>query len=263
MQELDLQGEEFKILCQFKKYCVKHGLKYNLEGGTLLGAVRHKGFIPWDDDIDVIMPRQDYVRFLQLVEKESVGDNLVLVTRDSGLAFRSPYAKLCNSRTIVYEHGELQEAGVFIDIFPIDGAANNESIIKCQYIFTDVIKVLEGYARMDEVRRKALPLRKKIRAFICRSLGVDFWRTWLDHIFMRYEYGKTKYVSQIAWSTKLVYNLTEEYDRQVELEFEGEKFACPSCYDNRLRQMYGDYMQMPAEQDRHSKHSIVGFWKDK
>lgn len=258
----NLQQEEFKILCKFKDYCKKHNLKYYLEGGTLIGAVRHKGFIPWDDDIDTIMPRQDYNRLIELSKTEPIGENLIVVTRDSGYSFRYPYLKICNSKTILYEGDNKEESGIFIDVFPIDGANDSPEMIAKQYRFMDAIKVLENYAWMSEEVVAELPFTKKIRAKICKMLGTEFWKKWLDKIFMRYEFGTTNYVSQIAWSTILVYNKTEEYIKQIELEFEGEYFTVPSCYDERLRMMYGDYMTLPSEEKRQSKHSIVAYWKE-
>lgn len=263
MREIEnLQQEEFKILCQFRDYCEKHNLKYYLEGGTLIGAIRHKGFIPWDDDIDTIMPRQDYERLIELTKTEPIGENLIIVTRDSGYPFRYPYLKICNCKTILYEGDQLEETGIFIDVFPIDGANNSPKKISVQYKFMDAIKVLENYAWMSEETLSKLPLRKRFRAKICQWLGKDFWRKWLDKIFMRYEFGKTEYVSQIAWSDILVYNKTEEYLKQIQLEFEGEYFTGPSCYDERLTMMYGDYMTLPPEDKRQAKHSIKAYWKE-
>lgn len=258
----DLQREEFKILLLFRDYCNRHGLKYYIEGGTLLGAVRHKGFIPWDDDIDTIMPRRDYDRLLEFAREEPLGKNIAIITRDSGLDFHSPYAKICNTETILYENGRREDSGLFIDVFPIDGASDSPRAIARQYRFMDMIKVLENYAWMDEDAVRRLPAHKKLRYLICKGLGTDFWRRWLDRIFMRYEFGTTKYVSQIVWSTRLVYNLTEEYMRQVELEFEGELFTAPSCYGNRLTQMYDDYMELPPKEMREQKHSIIAYWKE-
>ena len=264
----NLQLEEFKILCEFKKFCNKHGLQYYLEGGTLLGAIRHKGFIPWDDDIDTIMPRKDYEKFIELTKKEQLGNNIFILTRDSGYDFHSPYLKICNTNTIVSEVDHMcgierfYETGIFIDVFPIDGAGNSTKVISLRYIFMDIIKILERYAWMTEEYVKDLPFLKRIRAKICHFLGTEFWKKWLDKIFMKYEFGKTKYVSQIAWSSKLVYNRTDEYMKQVEVEFEGELFTVPSCYDARLSMMYGDYMKLPPEEERQSKHAIVAYWKD-
>ncbi|MCI6996807.1 MAG: LicD family protein [Eubacterium sp.] len=258
----NLQEEEFKILCKFKEYCQKHKLTYNLEGGTLIGAVRHKGFIPWDDDIDTIMPRKDYDRFIELTKTEPIGDGLIVVTRDSGEDFHFPFLKICNCNTILVEEGRVEETGLFIDVFPIDGANDDPEIIKKQYRFMDAIKVLENYAWMTKEEVKSLPALKRVRAYLCKLLGKKFWRNWLDKIFMRYAYGSTKYVSQIAWSTILVYNKTEEYMKQIELEFEGKLFTAPSCYHERLTMMYGNYMQLPPEDKRQGKHTIIAYWKD-
>lgn len=263
MRKVDnLHEVQVNILRQFKAYCVKYNLKYNLEGGTLLGAVRHKGFIPWDDDIDIIMPRQDYDRFLEFTEKEKIASNLSIITSNSGKEFRSPYIKICHDDTIVYEGDKKMDTGIFIDVFPMDGAANWEWLIRIRYIFMDMIKVLENYAWMNEQEVANLSFGKKMRAYFCKKIGTEFWGKWLHNIFTRYECGATKYVSQVAWSTLLVFNKSEEYLTQTELEFEGELYTVPSCYDNRLRKMYGDYMKLPPEEEQKSKHEVVAYWKD-
>ena len=258
----NIQEEEFKILCAFKKYCNRFGLKYYLEGGTLLGAVRHKGFIPWDDDIDTIMPRQDYEKLIQLTKKSPINENIEVITRDSGTEFHSPYLKLCNKKTLVKEGENLSSTGIFIDVFPIDGAANSEKAIKSQYKRNNYLMLFRDYSWMSKNELNKLPLSKRIVARVCSFIGKDYWTNRVDKVFGRYEFGTTKYVSQIAWSSILVYNLTDEYKNQVELEFEGELFTVPSCYDKRLRSMYGDYMKLPPLEERNPKHRIRAYWKD-
>lgn len=258
----NIQKEELKILCQFRDYCNNHGLRYYLEGGTLIGAIRHKGFIPWDDDIDTIMPRQDYERLIQLVKEEPIGDDLEVITRDSGKKFRYPYAKICNERTIIAENGKKEENGIFIDVFPIDGASNKPKNISIRYKYMDMLKVLENYAWMTEEDVKSLSKHKKLRWKICRKIGAEFFRKVLDKIFLKYKCGSTKYVSQICWSTIMVNDETSSYLKQIQVEFEGESFMAPSCYHERLTSMYGNYMQLPPEKERNAKHSIEAWWKE-
>ena len=118
----DIQAREYELLLQFDAYCKRHSLTYCLCGGTLLGAVRHKGFIPWDDDIDLMMPRADYERLRDLSRKEPVsGDLRVLYPGDKGYPYGA--MKVVDTRTIVYERNitrEEQRTGLALDIFPLD-----------------------------------------------------------------------------------------------------------------------------------------------
>lgn len=118
-----------ELMDEIHAFCEKHGLKYYLSGGTLIGAIRHKGFIPWDDDIDIHMPRPDYEKFLELFPKES--ENVLLENRLND-KYRYTYAKVCKKNTLVVEHamdGGVDE-GVFIDVFPLDALGNTEEEAK-------------------------------------------------------------------------------------------------------------------------------------
>ena len=263
LKEVDnLQQEELKLLCQFKAYCNRFNLRYFLEGGTLLGAVRHKGFIPWDDDIDTIMPRMDYDRFLELTTSIPMGENIKIVTDKSGDGFDFPFIKICNSDTILCEGGRVETTGLFIDVFPMDGAPNSELWLKIRYRYMDFIKSLERYSKMPENAVADLSFLRRIKAWVSQKIGREYWKRYLDRFFRKYKCGETKFVSQIAWSDRMVYNLSSEYLQPVELIFEGESFTVPSCYHKRLQFMYDDYMQLPPEDKRNSKHAIKAYWKN-
>ena len=128
---LELQLEQLKqieldILKQFHQYCIKHNLRYFLTGGTLLGAVRHKGFIPWDDDIDVCMPRTDYEKFISCFSFDPLNEILQVATITSLKGYYLPFAKLMRRDTILKEKTSSHlELGVYIDIFPLDNMSDD------------------------------------------------------------------------------------------------------------------------------------------
>jgi|AGTN01.3.fsa_nt_gi LPS biosynthesis protein len=129
MRELtqdELKDRAFELLKEFRDVCEKNNLRYYLTGGTLLGAVRHKGFIPWDDDIDVAMPRIDYLKFLKIYKREYDKNNLFAYEINKN--YKYMFAKLCDKDTslIEFDFDCKEKLGVYLDIFPIDGLGKNE-----------------------------------------------------------------------------------------------------------------------------------------
>lgn len=251
---------ELEVLCAVADYCDKNNLQYFLAYGTLIGAVRHKGFIPWDDDIDIWMPRADYNKFI----KEFRHDIYEVIDPKSAVA-RHPFVKVVDTRTVKiesavdYKNGTL---GVDIDIFPLDGMPDNDG------------EYLEWYNKIQKYY-KAFPafilkwpkrLKSKVkRAFIKLCFGSkDKILSKAEELHSLYNYDKCSMVGSVESCYNSVRDRykKEWFEETASVDFEGLKFKAPIGYHEVLTAYYGDYMKLPPEEERVTHHSNTTYWKD-
>lgn len=247
------------MLQKFADYCERHGLRYHLVGGTLLGAVRHKGFIPWDDDIDVGMPRSDYEKFLELVKTEPVDENYQVISLQEGNS-PLPFAQLIHNRTRVERPSEqfMEEEFIvlkaFLDIFPQDGWPEEEAAARRVVNEAKFLRTLNrvSKARIGRGATLARKLAKIPVAMIAKMFGPVRINRWLDAYAKRYDYDTSKYVGAITYGVYGIGErcLREEVVQFVDVEFEGKMFKAPGCWDSYLSGIYGDYMTLPPEEKR-------------
>lgn len=255
----EVQALLIEMLQKFADYCDKHGLRYHLVGGTLLGAIRHKGFIPWDDDIDVGMPRPDYERFLELVKTEPVSEDYQVISAKEGDS-PLPFAQLIHRRTRVerpsekYMEEEFIVLKAFLDIFPQDGWPAEEQaagrVVKKAKFLRSLNKMSK--AKIGSGTTLARALAKIPIVLFAKILGPIRINRWLDAYAKKYDYDSSKYVGAITYG---VYGIGERCLREevvdfVNVEFEGKMFKAPGCWDSYLSAIYGDYMTLPPEENR-------------
>lgn len=253
---------QMDLLMELHRICEKWDIPYFLIGGTLIGAIRHEGFIPWDDDIDVGMLRTDYDRFMKVCQKE-LEDAYILHDWHTDLYLPNPFAKLKIRGTHYPEQISAKskvDDGIFIDIFPFDSTPAEPGLRKKQ-------------ARQMKLCRKILLVRcgfslgegsvlKKL-VYGALKLGSCFrsirgWKKWGDRIQNRYNHLETKTVTNMGGS----YSYERESHPRVELEetvlhkFENGMFRIPKGYDSLLRRCYGDYMKLPPEDQRVGVHHV-------
>ena len=257
----ELRELELQILDYFDAFCRKNGIHYTLSGGTLLGAIRHGGFIPWDDDVDVQMLRSDYVRFTELWNKTSLEHPFVLVSLESGNSMGYPFGKIHNPRTVTFLKG-VKRTGVFIDVFPLD----------------DVIDEKDFVERRVQLKR----LKKKERwAFILTT--VDFSIYGIYHFLKglvitlgrpREYYARR--INEIAKSKnghggKMVFEMVAGlkckspmkkslfYDF-ADIKFENKTYMAVKDYDAYLTATFGDYMIPPPVEKQVREHDFIPYW---
>lgn len=253
-----------KMLKDFAEFCEQNKLRYYLVGGTLLGAVRHKGFIPWDDDIDVGMPRPDYERFLDLVKHNPISDDYKVISSREG-TLPMPFAELVNVKTRLerptstYIAEGSQQLYLFLDIFPQDGWP--EDIAKAKRLFKKAdwkrFLILESRAKLGMGTSFVRKVMKTPFILWGRMLGTNRICMDLDKIGKKYDYDSSKYVGAV---TNGVYGVGERCLREevvafASVEFEGETYNAPGCWDSYLHGIFGDYMKLPPK-DKQISHSL-------
>lgn len=253
-----LQLSELDILIELDRICRKHHLEYRIDGGTLLGAVRHKGFIPWDDDIDVTMPRAAYVDFCRVCETE-LGEGFFLQNWDTDPNYRRAFGRLMKKNTrLVPEHGEWDKSlqGICIDIFPYDYLPDDpEELERIRKLDIQMQRVI--YAP-GVVHRPGSPAKRA--AFWLYSLyPMERLKRKHAEVLSGLNGKKTKLVKCFAFTENRKHFGfgSRWFDELIELEFEGRKFLAPKGYDGFLTELYGDYMQLPPVEQRKGKSAIV------
>lgn len=260
----EIKEIELNILLKFDKFCKQHKLRYYLAGGTLLGAIRHKGFIPWDDDIDVCMPRPDYEKAIKLF---GVLDNRYKLRSNKIDDFLAPFAKLVdlNTRVVSRTSNSNIELNVWIDIFPVDGLPEKIDTVKniynrC-YFYRGMLDLCDSKCVNDKniVKR----ILKLILKPIALMIGSHWFVNKLETIAMQYEYDTSKYVGAVTWGLYGVDErmLKSEFDKSVEVDFEGYKFPAFSCWNSYLRGLYKNYMQLPPVEKRQT-HNMEAYLLD-
>ena len=252
----DQQKIELNVLRVIDAFCRKHNIRYMLSAGTLLGAIRHKGFIPWDDDVDIVMPRLDYERFYQIFNALNEDPKYKLVSsRDRSMAY--PFLKVIDTSTLVledYVSPEYNKLGLWVDIYPIDGAPPMES-----YREFRKLKFMHGMAMSDP--KSAATTSKRIAKRILKTL---LGNPTPYEISERYDAKAQEVpiteggeVAVVIWGYREKERMPYEYLERTEVEFEGNLFFASKMWDQYLTQLFGDYMQLPPENQRvpHGMHA--------
>lgn len=257
-----LQKRLLVLLEWFHGFCVENNLKYYILGGTMLGAARHQGFIPWDDDVDVGMPRSDYDKFIELSRNKKFGDFIIESIDTDKNDFLYGYSKIYDTESTLIENTRLKiKRGIYIDLFPLDGVSNNRNEI-------------EGYVK---------PILQKYKFLLARTCAVSKRRKWyknaailfarmlpgriaddkklmlnIDRLCRRRDYYACEYVGNLLGN----WGIREIVPRSVMGEpklyrFEDLEVYGVSDYDAYLTSLYGDWRQPPPADKQITHHDYL------
>lgn len=257
MQKLsdeEVKNIQIELLDEFVSVCNELGMYYTLGGGTLLGAIRHKGFIPWDDDIDVLMPRPDYDRLLEYDAKnEKLWSSNVQLCNWKKKNSSCCFIKLIKTNTVVKEKYGTTVNNIWIDVFPIDGITNET--IKQESLFRKVLTLRKIFdirnAKIGEGKTVFKKCFKCLLIPILRIIPNCFFCSILDKLSQTYNYSDAETVAGILWG----YGTQEcmrkkDFIQCLEVEFEGKTYNAPLNYNQYLTQLYSNYMELPPEEKR-------------
>lgn len=268
MKMIEINNEKAKqrlleIMVIFRNLCDKYDLDYSLVGGTLLGAIRHKGFIPWDDDVDIAMERPMYNKMIKIFSKKGVLPNyLKLVGFDVGNSIY-PFIKIVDTRTKVIENASNEEMGLWIDIFPLDGLPADKRKLKKIYQRATLLHTLIGLIpSKNEASTKLKGYIKPLAIYISKNIiGFKRINRWCNNLCSKYSINDSDYIGCIIWGRGLEKEamLKSKYENKIFVTFQKEKFKAMSNYDEYLKNLYGDYMKLPSLKDRqtHLKNVFI------
>ena len=265
----ELKLIELETLESIHKICEEQNIRYSLAGGTLLGAIRHGGFIPWDDDIDLIMPRPDYNKLIEYCKNNETPFKLICHETDDKYSYL--FAKAVNPNTVIIEENGSRadtELGIFVDIFPVDGLADDFESAKRKF-------------NEHRIRRELLIaynwkkfFRSKTRSIIYEPIRLACFilsrfvsaKKLISKIQKQYPpeaFEKCKYSAAVCgvYRTKEIIE-TQVYSEYRDITFEGKTFKAMKNCEIYLEHLYGDYMKLPPEEKRVSHHMFTAYWKD-
>lgn len=256
------------------KICKNININYYLAYGTLIGAVRHKGFIPWDDDLDIIMMRPDYDKFIDYFKNNTANlGQLKLFERSIDDNYPHMIARVSDSRYYLQFENEIDYGlGAFIDVYPFDGVGNN---------YSEAVKLIKKAKRsaslcfltsrkkfgVDNTNSKIKMLIKFPAYLWAKFIGRDHYMNKLDKLSQSYAFAESKYVACVEWPDGITKDKDKDiFDKSIfepiEMEFEGRMYTAPKGYDEFLTRIYGNYMMPPDEAGKKTHHTFKAYRKD-
>lgn len=248
-----LHNAQIEILDEIDRICKKNKIQYFLTGGTLLGAVRHNGFIPWDDDLDIAMPRNDYTKFVSIADKE-LNEKYIMDSIETNKLYWLPFGKVRIRNTILDEKGTESykgNKGIWVDIFPLDNAKKPiNNIQKFKYNLIIVFRYIVSQ-KLGLLQNRTL--FKKVINIFSKIFSVNLLVKLMQTIMKSNKNNKSPYFINYSskYGIKRQTHLKTLYYPAIEIEFEGKKYSAPKEYKEILKKIYGDnYMELPPKEKR-------------
>ena len=257
----EVKTVELQMLREIDAFCRKHDIRYSLAYGTLLGAIRHHGFIPWDDDIDIMLPRDDYERFLREYPRSPGHRYRIDCAYYTSRSTRC-FAKVTDPRTLLHEKSGNPPTGIFMDVFPIDGMVGSDRWQDLCYRLAHFFGTMLGYKySWHKVSRRFLLLKYPLRllAWILPGRFFHWAATGIPRGWFAFRCSKFAgcWWVRYGWRReRLPRKIFEEF---TDLDFEGLTVRGISAWHDYLANLYGDYMKLPPESERVGDHLVEAF----
>lgn len=258
----ELKSIQLNILRDVHQFCIANGIEYSLSFGTLLGAVRHKGYIPWDDDIDIMMPRKSYEKFINSYNS----DFYRTISLHNNKNYYLPFAKVYDDRTVVNEFVNSKiEFGVYIDIFPVDNVPDNTWKLKWLLSSKKVLNIIHPLKliRINWKRSFIKNLILIVSKIVLAPIPLHFIVKGMSNLSMRYSDEKTRYMGILVpgdnksrWIVPCAY-----FKEYIDIEFEKLQFKAIKKHDEYLTAIYGDFMQLPPVSQQITHHLYKAHWR--
>ena len=261
------EKEQKRIMLEMLKFlddiCRKNGIKYSLIGGSLIGAIRHHGYIPWDDDIDIILTKNNYTKLKKILDSET-GRYQTLKYGEGGECFS--FIKLIDTYTQAREgvHGKLYpKYGIYMDIFCYYPTSNNYNERKRQFSKIRILVSLFARRKIDVKNRTFIQNVERIgKNIVSRLMGYKRIKNTMEKTVNKYNGSKYVVSNWPVYSFEKEIQLQKNIKDYIDVIFEGTKVMIFKNYDEILRTSFGDYMTLPPKSERVSRHSLKMWWRE-
>lgn len=258
----ELKKIQLDILAVVADFCDKNGISYWIDCGTLLGAIRHRGYIPWDDDIDVGMLRPDYDRFMQLFNSEN--ERYKFFSIENNENFYYAHGKVLDTTTVLYEPDiRGNKLSINIDIFVYDNAPNDDKKVEAMYNKRDFFRALHVQRNSNYTPRGSFFRRScvYILRYVLKPFPKNYFIKRLLSNSKKHVHDETARVGNFTSYSRMVCDKSV-FKSFITAEFEGRYYKIPIGYDAWLRAFYNDYMVLPPEDKRVSHHQFEAYVQD-
>ena len=254
----EVHNEQAKMVKTLTNFFDQNNLTYFLCGGTLLGAIRHKGFIPWDDDIDILMPRPDYEKFKEMTYNKPLTENIKVISLLNKDCIY-PFCKVCNLNYKVKEEWWEQKDNsyLWLDVFPMDGLTadekENAKLYKKIHFYRNLLslRILDKEKIVESSKTKLKAILKPFLKLFVNLIPIRTIANKIDKLSRTYDYEKCEYVGGTMWGYGAQERLRKtDVEKKVKVEFENMQLYTFSCWDEYLTNLYGDYMKLPPIEKR-------------
>lgn len=260
----EIQQIEMDMLLFVDRICKEQNLRYFLAGGTLLGAVRHHGFIPWDNDVDISMPRRDYKKLLSIIAEGKTYYKILQVKNENNYIYT--YAKIVDTRTVLRENDigyKVDGLGIYIDIFPLDGIKKNNFFSRKKFM---AIRKMAGIIARSNVDMLSINGKNRLFKIVIKKILKHFGRerlfNYAESLLSNNDFDKSRWIVSTYGRRKEKEIIARSaFSKCVDFQFEDYSLKGPIGYDTYLKQMYGDYLELPPEEQRQPPHDIEAYWK--